>query len=61
MDDFQEQIRAKRDAAARGRQIAQDLTNREDRSRVLAFASDLDAQADTLEGGLSEKDNDSNH
>ena len=56
MDDLQRQIRGKREAAARVRRIAQGLTNQEDRTRVLEFASDLDAQTDALERGMAEKD-----
>ena len=57
MDDLQRRIRGKREAATRARRIAQALTNQEDRTRVLEFASDLDAQADALEKGKGEKDN----
>jgi hypothetical protein len=52
MDDVQQQIRAKREAAARARRIAQGLTNQDDRTRVLVFASDSNAQAYALERGI---------
>jgi len=43
------QIRAKREAAARARRLALQLTSEEDRTRALAFAAELDAEAAALE------------
>jgi hypothetical protein len=52
MDDLQGQIRTKREAAARARSVAQEISLVEDRQRVLAFAAELDGQADELERRL---------
>ena len=46
--DEQGQVKAKREAAARARRLAVELTMPADRDRVLAFAADLEAQADAL-------------
>jgi hypothetical protein len=43
------QIQATRAAAARARRIVLSLASDEDKRRVLAFAAELDAQADALE------------
>jgi hypothetical protein len=45
----EEQINAKREAAARARRLAPTLTLQADRDRMLAFAGNLDAEADALE------------
>ncbi len=42
--------RAKRQAAARAREIATQLTRPEDQQRAISFASELDEQAAQLEG-----------
>ena len=42
-------IRVKRDGADRARRLAAMATSAEDKARMLAFADDLDAQADALE------------
>jgi hypothetical protein len=47
------QIKAKREAAAKARRLSAQLTAAEDRHRVLAFAAELEAQADALRRGLS--------
>jgi alkanesulfonate monooxygenase SsuD/methylene tetrahydromethanopterin reductase-like flavin-dependent oxidoreductase (luciferase family) len=54
MDD-RGQIKAKREAAARARRLAAHMTAAQDRERALAFARDLDAEADALERGLALK------
>jgi len=46
----QDQIPAKRKAAARARRLAQGLLLDEDRTRMLQLAAQLDAEADALEG-----------
>jgi hypothetical protein len=43
------QIQATRAAASRARRIVLSLASDEDKRRVLAFAAELDAQADALE------------
>jgi hypothetical protein len=48
MHDDQE-IRAKRDSAARARRLAKGIVNPEDNARLLAYANELTEQADTLE------------
>ncbi len=53
MDDVAGQIKAKRAAAAQARRIYPHLTNDDDRKRVLAFAAELDAQADELERSVA--------
>jgi hypothetical protein len=45
----QGQIKAKREAAARARRLALQLTSESDRTRALEFAAELDAEADALE------------
>jgi hypothetical protein len=45
----QGQIKAKREAAARARRLAQELTSEPDRTRALEFAAELEAEADALE------------
>lgn len=42
-------IRVKREGAARARRLAAMVTSLEDKARMLAFADELDAQADALE------------
>jgi hypothetical protein len=49
----QGQIKAKREAAARARRLAQQLTSEPDRTRALEFADELDAEADALAEGLA--------
>jgi hypothetical protein len=44
-------IKANREAADKARQLASQLSLREERERVLACAEALDAQADALESG----------
>lgn len=44
-----EQVRMKREAAARARRLAVSFWSPEDRDRALRFAEELDAQADELE------------
>ena len=46
-------IRAKRDAAARARRIALSLSSEDDVARILAFAQELEAQADAMEAALA--------
>jgi hypothetical protein len=43
------QIMAKREAAARARKLSLEFLSEADRLRVLAFAAELDSQADALE------------
>jgi hypothetical protein len=43
-------IRTKRDGADRARRLAAMATSADERARMLAFADELDAQADALEG-----------
>jgi hypothetical protein len=43
------EIKAKREAAARARRLSTAITLQADRDRMLAFAAELDAQADALE------------
>jgi hypothetical protein len=43
------QIRVKREGAERARRLADFITSEEDKARMLAFADELDAQADALE------------
>ena len=45
----QGQIKAKREAAARARRLAQQLTSEADRTRALQFAAELEAEADAME------------
>ena len=47
------QIRAKREAAARARRLSLEFLLEDDRLRVLAFAAELDSQADALETELA--------
>jgi hypothetical protein len=47
------QIAAKRAAAMRARRLSCEFERPADRSRILAFAAELDAQADGLERGLT--------
>lgn len=49
MPGDEQQIKAKREAAAKARWLSKGLTLREDRERLLALAANLDAQADALE------------
>lgn len=51
MNGIEGQIKAKREAAAKARRLSTQLTQLDDRARLLAFAADLDAQADALERG----------
>jgi hypothetical protein len=46
-------IQTKREAAARARRLTAALADDEDRRRVLAFAAQLDADADELERGMA--------
>jgi hypothetical protein len=50
--DIPTQIKTKREAAAQARRMVDALTSDEDQKRVLAFAADLDAQAEVLERSL---------
>ena len=45
----QENISAKREAARRARRLAAHFSHLEDRQRALAFAAELERQADALE------------
>jgi len=45
----QGQVRAKREAAARARRLAAHFSSDEDRAQALAFADDLDREANALE------------
>jgi hypothetical protein len=49
MNGDEGQIAAKREAAARARRLSGELAATQDRARLLAFADELDAQADALE------------
>lgn len=49
-----EQIRMKREAADRARRLAAQFWSAEDRDRALAFAEEVDAQADELERAFSD-------
>jgi hypothetical protein len=49
MPGDEQQIKTKRETAAKARRLSQGLTLREDRERLLAMAKNLDAQADALE------------
>jgi len=49
MPGDEQQIKTKRETAAKARRLSQGLTLREDRERLLALAENLDAQADALE------------
>lgn len=42
-------LRVKREGAERSRRLAKTLTSHEDQARLLAFADELDAQADALQ------------
>ena len=42
-------VRAKREAAANARRVAHGISVKADRDRVMAFADQLDAEADTFE------------
>jgi hypothetical protein len=46
-----QQIRTKREAAARARRLAGQFGTAEDRANALRFADEMDAQADELEQG----------
>ena len=48
-----DQIRMKREAAARARRLAQDFWSAEDRDRALKYAEELEAQAEELVRGLT--------
>ncbi|HLG46112.1 MAG TPA: hypothetical protein VKY24_07725 [Reyranella sp.] len=43
------QVRVKREGAERARRLARMMTTLDDKARLLAFAEELDAQADALE------------
>ena len=45
----QAEIEAKRQAATRARRLSLEVARPADRDRILAFAAELDAQADVLE------------
>ena len=45
-------MKAKREAAARARRLALQLTSEADRMRALAFAAELDAEADAMERAI---------
>ena len=47
-----DQIRMKREAAARARRLAQGFWSEEDRDRALKYAEELEAQAEELTRGL---------
>ncbi len=47
-------IRVKREGAERARRLASYITSAEDKARMLAFADELDAQADALEAAPQE-------
>jgi hypothetical protein len=49
VDDKEQRIRAKREAAEKARRMVLALELPEDRQRLLKFADELDAQADALE------------
>ena len=51
--DVATKIRSKRGAAAMARQLAVAFSTEDDRSRILFFADELDAQADALEQHLT--------
>ena len=53
MNGDEGRIKGTREAAARARRLSSQLSLREDRDRVLAFAEELDAQADALERSLA--------
>ena len=53
MNGDEGQIKAKREAAAKARRLSTQLVTEADRNRLLAFAADLDAQADALERALA--------
>jgi hypothetical protein len=59
--DLLTKIQAKREAAARARRIAAALADDEDRKRVLAFAAQLDADADELERRMAAPGNQTKH
>jgi hypothetical protein len=46
-----DEVASKRDSAQRARRLALQLMNEMDRARILAFADQLEAEADALEGG----------
>ena len=46
------EIKAKRDAAARARRLAWELSSPDDRERVLRLGAELEAQADALQREL---------
>lgn len=48
----QGQIKTKREAAARARRLALQLTSEPDRTRALEFAAELEAEADALAKAL---------
>jgi len=50
--DVSQQIKSKRLAAERARQLAANLTSPEDRTRALIFADELEAQANVLENHM---------
>jgi hypothetical protein len=50
--DVSEQIKSKRLAAERARQLAANLTSPEVRARALIFADELEAQANVLENHM---------
>ena len=47
-------IRVKREGASRARRLASFMTSAEDKARMLAFADELDAQADALAAAAAE-------
>ena len=47
-------IRVKREGAKRARRLANFITAAEDKARMLAFADELEAQADALEAAAAE-------
>ena len=49
-----EQIRTKREAAARARRLADQFWSNEDRDRALRFAEEMEAQADELTRAFTE-------
>ena len=52
MADNEGEIKAKREAAGRARRLSVAVTLQVDRDRILAFAADLEDQADALERAL---------
>jgi hypothetical protein len=50
--EIHEQIRTKRESAIRARRLAVEISSAADQARALAFAAELEAQADVLEDQL---------